>query len=309
MGNVANLWDLKADPAALESLAATWKSQVKQLTWAADTISGAANRVIGSEAWAGETAERYDQHRRKLVADLDDCSELAGKVARALGECAQVLRHNQELLAAERRKLASIRSDGAGGQLTFYPADEQEKKLVDGAVQVANEIRGRVNQELGAQALVFNQALRELKGRDGKWSSRTLRMLNYNIQQGGGGNNIWDRKPGTDDGDFGALAQRIIDGKVDVATLQEVFRGGADELQRELNARAAPGEKWEVHFGGASEKYQWSNGGIPVIGGNGDFGNAVVVRTGNGVSTNFVSVPQLSEGDEGRSATKVEIVL
>ncbi|MEN3615373.1 hypothetical protein AAH979_38465 [Plantactinospora sp. ZYX-F-223] len=63
--------------------------------------------MIGSEAWTGETADRYDQHRRKLVADLDDCAELAGKVAGALGECAQTLRHNQEMLTREREKLSN----------------------------------------------------------------------------------------------------------------------------------------------------------------------------------------------------------
>jgi hypothetical protein len=134
-------------------------------------------------------------------------------------------------------------------------------------------------------------------------------MLNYNIQQGGGGNNWRHRTPGTDPGDFGALAQRMIDGDIDVATLQEVFVGGGDELERELNARAAPGEHYEVVFGEASKKWQWSNGGLPVIGGASGFGNAVVVRTGHGVSSGFQSVPELPKGDEGRSATKVEVKL
>ncbi|MCT2584466.1 hypothetical protein [Actinophytocola gossypii] len=70
---------------SLDALEDAWKSQVKQLSWAADTINDTANRVIGGEAWMGETAQRYDQHRRKLVDDLDRCAELTGKVARALG--------------------------------------------------------------------------------------------------------------------------------------------------------------------------------------------------------------------------------
>lgn len=136
------IWNLEADPEALEAVANAWKSQIKQLSWAADTITGAANRVIGGDSWAGETAERYEQHRRKLVADLE---------------------------------------------------------------------------------------------------------------------------------------------------LQEVFRGGADELRQELN-RQDPAGKWEVHFGEATDKYQWSNGGAPpVLGASDGFGNAVVVRTGSGLSTGGVS--------------------
>ncbi|MFC6015331.1 hypothetical protein ACFP2T_03855 [Plantactinospora solaniradicis] len=310
MGDTANLWDLEADPATLDALENAWKSQVKQLSWAAETISGAANQVIGSESWTGETADRYDQHRRKLVVDLDNCAELAGKVARALGECAQVLRHNQEMLTAERQKLAKIKSSEAGGKLTFHPADEQETKLVNDAIQLANDIRARVDRELNPQAATFNSALGQLRGWENTWSARNLRMLNYNIQQGGGGNSPWpwNKDVGTDQGDFGTLAQRMIDGKVDVATLQEVFEDGATKLEEELNKRAAPGEKWEVHFGPASKEWQ-ADDGFPVIRGREDFGNAVVVRTGNGVSTGFVSVPMLSPGDEDRSATKVEIRL
>ncbi|MEV4617426.1 hypothetical protein AB0J74_01760 [Asanoa sp. NPDC049573] len=309
MADVPDLWDLAADPDSLDRLEAAWKAQVKQLSWAADTINAAANRVIGGDSWAGETADRYDQHRRTLVKDLDDCAELAGKVARAIGGSAEVLRHNQALLTAERQKLAGIRSDNAGGQLMFYPADEDETRQVNRAIQAANEIRDRVNERLLADALVFNSALTELNGWKTTYSARTLRMLNYNIQQGGGGNNWLHRGPGTDPGDFGDLAQRMIDGDVDVATLQEVFRGGAEELERELNERAAPGEHYEVHFGEASDKYQWSNGGVPVVGGSSDFGNAVVVRTGNGVSSDFDSVSDLGPGDEGRSTTKVRVKL
>lgn len=308
MGSVANLWDLEADLATLDALEGAWKSQVKQLSWAADTINDTANRVVGGAAWVGETADRYDQHRRKLVGDLDKCAELTDKVARALGECAQVLRHNQGLLTTEQQKLANIRSDNAGGKLTFYPANDQEKKLVNDAVQAANEIRGRVDQELNAQAEVFNSALGQLRGWERTWSARTMRMVNYNIQQGGGGNSPWpwSDEVGTDEGDLGKLAQRIIDGKVDVATLQEVFKGSAEKLEEELNKRAAPGERFEVHFGKASNEWHADDGGFPIKGKE-DVGNAVVVRTGNGVTTGPTSVHDLGPGDEPRSATKVQI--
>jgi uncharacterized protein YukE len=304
----SDLWDLRADPAALDSLEGLWKSQARQLSSAADIVDRAASRVLGGEAWTGDTAERYDSHRRTLVADLDACAELANTVARALGACADTLRYNQNLLDAERRKLAHVPCSDAGGTLTFHPADAEQTALVREAIATAQAIRSRVDQQLNAQASVFNAALGQLQGWQGRWSARTLRMLNYNIQQGGKGNHWLNRKPGHDHGDFGELAQRIIDGDVDIATLQEVFRSGAEELERELNKRAAPGERWEVHFGKASQKHYASNGGIPVLPGlNEDFGNAVVVRTGRGVRTGAPRVHDLGPGDEGRSTTQVPI--
>jgi hypothetical protein len=46
---------------------------------------------------------------------------------------------------------------------------------------------------------------------------------------------------------------------------------------------------------------------VPAVGGTGDFGNVVVVRTGHGVSTTPQQVFDLGPGDEGRSTTKVGI--
>lgn len=309
MGNVSDLWDLEANTGTLDALENAWKSQVEQVSWAADTINDTSNRVIRGQAWEGETAERFDQHRKKLVADLDKCADLTGKVARALGECAQILQHNQSLLSNERQKLANIKSDNAaGGQLTFHPANDQETKLVDDAVQAANEIRGRVDRELNAQAEVFKSALTQLQEWERTWSARNVRMLNYNIQQGGGGNSPWpwDDEVGTDERDLGTLAQRMIDDKVDVATMQEVFKGSSEKLEDELNKRAAPGEHWEVHFGKASHEWHADDGGFPIKGKE-DVGNVVVVRTGHGVTTGPSTVTDLGPGDEPRSANKTQI--
>jgi hypothetical protein len=307
MGDNTDLWDLNADPATVETLEGAWKSQVKQLSWAADTINDTANRVIGGEAWVGETADRFDQHRRKLVGDLDKCAELADKVARSLGECAHVIRHGQGRLTTEKQKISQIRSDSPNGILTFHPADEQEKQLLAEATRAANDIRARVDKELNAHAEVFSSAQQQLAGWQGTWSSRGLRMLNYNIQQGGHGNNPNPlSRQGVDASDLGTLAQRIVDGKVDVATLQEVFKGNVGQLREELNKRAAPGEHFEVYFGKASDKLHW-NDGPRLFWPNEDFGNVVVVKTGDGITTGPVSTHTLPNGDEGRSATEVRI--
>jgi hypothetical protein len=304
MTNAADLFDLQANPAAIDALEDAWKAQVKQLSWAADTINGAANRVMGGEAWLGETADRYDQHRRKLIADLDSCAELVGKVARALGECAQILRSGQDQLTTERQKLVKIRSDNAGGKLTFYPQDEQQKNLVENATQAANEIRSRVDSGLNGQAATFNSALNQLRQWQENWSGRTLKMLNLNIQQGGEGNSWkpWNNK-GTEEGDIAPLAQRLVDNKIDVATLQETYKGDMDTLRDELNKKD-PNGNWELRFGPAKENKMHFDD-VP---GPDDFGNAVFVRTGDGLTASPTQNHDLGDkGDEHRAAAETEI--
>ncbi|MFG1793279.1 hypothetical protein [Nocardia sp. NPDC049149] len=302
MGNTATVWDLDADPKKLTAFEDGWKAQAEKLSWAADTINGAANRVVGRR-WQGPAAERYNGHRRKLVGDLDECAELAGKAARAVGECIQVLEFNQGLLNNEKAKVtAKVPSQaGLSGRVDFYPEDDAQTKLVNELVQTYEEIRGRVDEKLNPHIAVFTAATSRLQAWERTWGARTLRMLNWNIQQGGDGNRFWDEQ-GTQQEDFATLAKRLIDGKVDIATLQEVFKNGADKLQQELD-KLEPGQ-WQVHFGPGSEKGQMEQFGL-----ENDFGNVVAVRTGNGVTTDGTSVTDLGPGDEGRSTTKVRVNL
>lgn len=164
---------------------------------------------------------------------------------------------------------------------------------------VAGNARARTGQRPGttaADAVVAADRRRPTADR--------LRVFNLNIGQGFG-NAPWDDR-GTDPGDMGEIAQRIIDGDADVATLQEVFAKDLPELERELERRT--GEPWNIHFGEASSKIQaatWWRGSEP-------FGNAVAVRLGDDVrSSGEAQVYKLDEpGDdhtEGRSALGVEV--
>ncbi|MGV9678204.1 hypothetical protein ACWDSJ_23245 [Nocardia sp. NPDC003482] len=317
MGSTVTVFDLDADLGKLGEFESVWKAQQEKLSWAADTINAAANRVVGGDHWAGGAATRFDGHRRKIVADLDAAAELAGKAATAISSCIHVLRYNQGLLNNEKAKLngkVTWRETGVGGTVEIGPADAKYTALVKDVVTAYDEIRDRVDKQLKPQADLFTSAVSQLKTWESTWSKRTLRMLNWNIQQGGDGNKVhwpWDKKPdserqGNQKGDMGDLAQRLIDGKVDVATLQEVFKDGADQLQKELDKRAGPGEKWEVHFGPASDKGEGSHYGL-----KNEFGNAVVVRTGNGVTTESPTVTELGKGGPGdgetRSTTRVHV--
>ncbi|WP_194814978.1 hypothetical protein [Nocardia sp. XZ_19_385] len=299
------VYDLDADLAKLGSFESAWKAQKEKLTWAADTINNAANSVVG-EGWSGPAATRYNSHRGKLVADLDECADLAGKAAAAVGACIHTLRFNQGQLENEKAKLKGkvpMTEYGAGGAVELNPEDGEEDQieLVDKLVKSYNEIRGRVDTKLNVEAGEFKSAMAKFKAFESTWSRRTLRTLNWNVQQGGGGNKLWGQ--GHQIHDMGELAQRLIDGKVDVATLQEMFGDGAQLLQVALDKQDADGN-WVVHFGPASMKGQWTNSGF-----SSEFGNAVAVRTGSGLTAGDPTVADLGDGDEGRSSTRVRVTV
>ncbi len=304
---VSNLWDLQADPGRLEAHAIAWQGRVTELEEAQDLIDGAANRVVDGEYWTGTTADAFTRHREKLTADLGACATLAGGVVTALNACADVLRYNQGLLTQERGLLSGIAVTRSGGELIFHPADEAEEDTVRAAIATAREIRRRVDDELELQQTVLADAVPALRQQKETWTARTLRMLNFNIQEGGEGNKGWPWQRGDHgyQGRMDELADRIVNGDVDIATLQEIFRVDVEGLQEELNERAAPGETWEVHFGQASEKWRGS-GYFP---GQEDFGNAVVVRTRDGLQTTGEENTHIGDGDGGRAALEVNMEL
>ncbi|WP_203907676.1 hypothetical protein [Rhizocola hellebori] len=304
---VSNLWDLQADPGQLEADAITWQGRVTDLQTAQDLIDAAADRVVDGEYWTGSTADAFTVHREKLTADLGAAAALAGEVVTALNTCADVLRYNQGLLTQERCRLEGIAVTRSGGQWTFHPADEAQETLVHNVITAANEIRRRVDEQLTPPKTVLADALPTLQDQRDRWTARTLRMLNFNIQEGGEGNKAapWDRGDHGYQGRMDELAQRIVDGDVDVATLQEIFRVDAEQLEEELNALAGDGERWEVHFGQASEKWRGS-GYIP---GKEDFGNVVVVRTHDGLQTTGEQNTVIGDGDGGRAAIEVNMEL
>jgi hypothetical protein len=290
----------------LEANAVTWLGRANDLEEAQDLLDRAANRVVDGEYWTGQTADAFSQHRERLTADLRTCADLAKEVVTALNTCADVLRYDQSLLTEERNRLA-VPVSHSGSDLIFHPADDDQEQTVRTAIATAREIRQRVDDELARQRTVLTNALSPLEEQKERWTARTLRMLNFNIQEGGEGNKPlpWNRGDHGYQGRMDELADRIVNGRVDVATLQEIFRVDAEGLQEELDERAAPGERWEVHFGQASEKWRGSG----VIPGQEDFGNAVVVRTTNDLQTTGTETTRIGDGDGGRSAIEVNMEL
>lgn len=141
--------------------------------------------------------------------------------------------------------------------------------------------------------------------------SDPITVLNLNV--GGGNGNSPRSSVGMDPGDVDELAQRIIEGDTDVATLQEVWKMDIPKLEEELERRT--GDEWDMHFVEASGKLRWDDGGWPVRSfPSQPFGNAIAVRRGEGVAYSEVagrekldSPGEVGNGSDGRSALAVRV--
>lgn len=320
-----DLWDLKADPARLDTLATTWRSLGTKVSTAESLINDAAHTVFSREHWTGDTAESFNDYRKRLTADVERFGKWADNVADLLSYTATVLRVQQGLLDDERGKLGAVPATSDLAGLTFRPRDAEQASLVTAAISTAKEIRRRVDEVLAEKKrdMKFYENQFELIAKE--WKPRTVRLLNLNIGQGAG--NSPGDSAGTDSEDISKIAQVIADQDTDIATVQEVFQHDIFDLEEELENRT--GDNWDVRFEEASTKYH-ANDDWPIIGDiiNAPFGNAVLVREGDviegtgdservklDVEGGSITVPANEPGvgdtriddGEGRSAAKTEV--
>ncbi len=304
------LWDLDASPATLEAAAGDARARAFRAGSAQTVVDQSAAQLVGNEDWTGASADVYQRHRRKLTGDLGETEGRLRSVADALDYLASALSSGQSMLDDEWAKLAAVPRTAVRGNLSFDPVDEKQATLVRSAVDAATDIRARVDDAFAVTEPVFKTADRDLARIQKAWQPRSLRVLDLNIGQGFG-NVPWpdsDREDGTDRGDIDDIGQVIAGSDANVVTLQEVFRGDLGRLETWLEANT--GEEWDVHFAAAGSKVQWDGGGPQ------PFGNAVLVRHGEGITgseelkeTTLEKPGFLGAGREGRSLEGARIHL
>lgn len=289
---------LEADPEALQAAAAAIRGLALRAHAADQIVDGAADEIESEEAWRGETAGNYQDHRRRLTGDLASLGYGSGRAADTLDEIADLLIWYQAALDSEKAALAGIpstRSEGgghgphepAGPVVTYHPRSEDEATAVSDAMLRASELKSELNEHLAEKETALRREVdgyaRPPAAGDAPglamlartWRPRTISVLNFNIGQGD--ENSPGNSGGTDHGDIDDIAQIIADEDVDVVTVQEMFGQEREHLEQELRERT--GDDWTVHFGEASNKIYWSDGywhrGVST-----PFGNAIAVRHG-----------------------------
>ncbi|MEO3875783.1 hypothetical protein ABGB18_43970 [Nonomuraea sp. B12E4] len=321
----SDVWNLKADPVRLELMAEAWRRLGSKARSAEGKINDSAHEVFSKEYWTGDTADGFNDYRKRLTQDIERVGAWADNIAQVLDLTATTLRVQQGLLDDERDKLNAVPVSTDAQGLTFRPADAGQTGLVHSAISMANEVRGHVDGVLSEkrQDLDFYHEQFDLIAQ--QWQPRSIRLINLNIGQGAG--NSPGASAGTDSQDLDEIAAVIADQDADVATVQEVFQHDLGSLEDELESRT--GDNWDVRYEEASDKYHASDE-WPVLGDrvHASFGNAVLVREGDVIGSSGDSegvkldVPggQITlpgnqpgagnhhiEDGEGRSATGTEI--
>ncbi len=280
---VAREWDLGADPAGLEGAARAWRAVASLASAAAQTVGDGARSVVGSR-WECEAAEAYDVHQGKLTRDVDVLAEVAEQTATAMDSLAGTLRSVQSQLNELLATLSGIPWSGSPqGTLTFSPTDAEQERRVQEASAAAAQCRALVEEEAALKEAAFAAAAAQLQTLTDRWRPQTVNVVNLNIGSGNDNNRLWGDKDGVSPGEVDELAELLVAENADIATLQEVFRGDLETLERELEERT--GDNWEFHFAEASTKVRFTGlGDLFDTGVNEPFGNAVFVREGEAIS-------------------------
>ncbi len=302
------LWNLEASPAALREAAGVLRARAVRAGAAQTTVDRSVRSLVANQDWEGDSADVYLRHSLSLTTDLGELESRLEAVAGALEQVAAVLVSSQSLLDHEWATLASVPRRTSSGSIWFDPADEAQATRVRSAVAAAVDIRAHVDEALVLKESAFGRAGRSFATISDTWQPRVVRVLDLNVGQGFG-NVPWPfkgREDGTDHGDIDEIGQIIAGNGANVVTLQEVFEGDLHKLGEWLEDNTAA--SWDVHFAAASDKMQWSDA---VLGGGSvnPFGNAVLVRHGDGIAGSDelaeVTLQQPGggpvEGTEGRS--------
>ncbi|PZS31483.1 MAG: hypothetical protein DLM59_09885 [Pseudonocardiales bacterium] len=143
-----NLWDLKADPAAVRQAAQGWSDVATAARTNARAVEAAVLRVYAKH-WVGAAAESYNRHQVRLTDDIEQSSGLVDRAAIALEAVASALSNSQSRLNDSWDKVtAKCPVDVSGGNVTFRPATDQVVAAVTAAIQEADQIRSTLDDSL-----------------------------------------------------------------------------------------------------------------------------------------------------------------
>lgn len=117
--------------------------------------------------WEGQTAASFDAHRGQLVGGLDKASTTAGRIASTLTMVAGSVRTAQGRLDGEWAKIVAIPHTGT----LFWPEDEADEKLIEGAIRAAEAIRTDLDAKLKGDVSALEEAQAGWEAMSSTWSA------------------------------------------------------------------------------------------------------------------------------------------
>jgi Ca2+-binding RTX toxin-like protein len=165
-----NFWDLAADPGALRAAAQAWRRLSTDTDAARDLVDAKAAPLRG-DAWSGDTADTYHDHRAKLGKGVDEVRSAAAEIAGGLDSTASALATAQSLLADALAQVSGqVPTSVTGGRVRFSPRTPEEVAPVSAAIARARQIRTELDSELVGPVARISRAQPLLTGVASTWS-------------------------------------------------------------------------------------------------------------------------------------------
>ena len=166
-----DIWDLHARPDQLDATAGQWRAVGTSVKDAADDVDAVAKAVVNG-VWEGPAADSFDEHRKKLIADLDAAEEAAKAAGSALDKAAGALRTAQSHLTDEWGKVVAVSfSYDAPMHLIFSPDDDAQTKVVADSMGRCQHIRTELDDVLHDCLAEFAKARTRFRQISANWSS------------------------------------------------------------------------------------------------------------------------------------------
>ncbi|MGW4942369.1 M91 family zinc metallopeptidase [Actinoplanes sp. NPDC004185] len=166
-----NVWELEADPGALDRAAEQWRGFARAASAARDSVDDAAAPLRG-EAWSGDAADTYHDHREKLGRAVDEVVEAADSFGVALGNVSGLLRTAQSALAdALARATAAVPATVTSVSVTFRPVTAEDIAPINTAITEAQRIRADLDSDLVVQSGKLDTARQEVQSLAGAWEA------------------------------------------------------------------------------------------------------------------------------------------
>jgi len=158
----ANPWELRADVRPLEAAAQRWSELGAVMARRGDDLVEAARRA--TEGWDAAAAERFAEHRREVLANLDRFTTLAAQVAGSLRAVSSVLTSSQKELDQAWTTVAMVPHEkvGESRHLVFKPSEDDDRSKVARGQAETEEIRRRLTLALDQEATRLRAARAEL---------------------------------------------------------------------------------------------------------------------------------------------------
>ncbi|GIH04008.1 hypothetical protein Rhe02_20750 [Rhizocola hellebori] len=165
----ADVWTARDRADRLTNAAAAWRTFCQATQTVADDVDRLGKAAYDGP-WAGECADSYDRHRRKLTQDLHTASVKSQVVVDALSDAVTALRRAEGELRTEWTRASAVNHTAAGANaIMWQPQTEEQARLVRTSHAHSRRIREQLDQTLARELARLGPVRQAFVDIAGKW--------------------------------------------------------------------------------------------------------------------------------------------